>query len=152
MRFLQEPPIGNTEITMDHSQIDAEDAGDHTRTVERRIGIPHELTRSSLSLSCAPSTLSVLSLSKWRNPMILRVRARVLHWSFWGTHALLVNPAGLDRMAARTKDRKGRHRETRRRWGEKRGREAGGHRNRWIVESRVGYPDCPRSGHFPRYA
>lgn len=68
------------------------------------------------------------------------------------TRALLVNPVGLDRMAERTKDRKGRHRECRWRWGEKRGREAGGHRDRWIAGSRVGYPDCPRSGHFPRYA
>lgn len=48
---------------------------------------------------------------------------------FRRTPALLVNLTGVGRMVARTKDRKGRHRENEPRRGEKRGRETGGHRD-----------------------
>lgn len=63
---------------------------------------------------------------------------------FRRTRAVLVNLAGLDRMAVWTKDRKGRHRETVRRRSEKRRGDTRGHRDRWITGSRVGYTDCPR--------
>lgn len=114
--------------------------GNHTRTVQSSIEIPREsrpgvLSFSSLS-SGGPKDLSSLSAR-----FVLNLRR---------TRGLLVNltpprPDGSKDQSSKGKAPREPDEERR----EKRERRPPG--TRWIAESRVGYLDCPRSGHFPRY-
>lgn len=73
---------------MDHSRIDAEGAGDHTRTVERRIGIPHELTGRSpfLTLNFLPRLCQSGGIRSFEFERAFYTEVS------WRTCALLVNP------------------------------------------------------------
>lgn len=118
-----------------------DERGNYTRIVQPSIEIPREydqvLSFSSLSSGgskdpSSPSARFVLNLRR--------------------TRALLVNLTPRRPDGSKDQSSKGkapRERAEQRR--EKREREATGN-DGWIAESRVGYLDCPRSGHFPRYA